>query len=51
MGIKEVHRKIENGQKARLEREFHGGDITAENIKGGGAAFRFSLATEGASDE
>ncbi len=29
----------------------HGGDITAENIKGGGAAFRFSLATEGASDE
>ncbi len=29
----------------------HGGDITAENAKDGGAVFRFSLATEEASDE
>ena len=29
----------------------HGGDITAENAKGGGAVFRFSLTTEDASDE
>jgi two-component system sensor histidine kinase KdpD len=29
----------------------HGGDITAENAKGGGAVFRFSLATEDALDE
>ena len=29
----------------------HGGDITAENAKDGGAVFRFSLATEDASNE
>ena len=29
----------------------HGGDITAENAKDGGAVFRFSLATEEVSDE
>jgi two-component system sensor histidine kinase KdpD len=29
----------------------HGGDITAENAKMGGAVFRFSLMTEDASDE
>lgn len=29
----------------------HGGDITAENAKGGGAVFRFSLTTEDALDE
>ena len=29
----------------------HGGDITAENAKEGGATFRFSLLTEDASDE
>ena len=29
----------------------HGGDITAENARGGGAVFRFSLTTEDALDE